>query len=186
MDSDLHVSVSNAKLNPKLAKYMDIAHGEFEYGWNIDVPKPEINPQRIALVPLTLKDGTEIPAGARIAWAGYHHANDPSVVDKPEEFDPLRSYRKRYTDQGVNLNRFIAGQPNSSSLSFGYGNQAACPGRYFAVGEIKMTLMRPLLEFEFKFPEGHSRPKTMYADENVFMGPHARLMMRKRNKSLGC
>ncbi|GAB0141471.1 hypothetical protein EsHS_00002064 [Epichloe bromicola] len=144
-----------------------------------------LNPQRIALVPLTLKDGTEIPAGARIAWAGYHHANDPSVTDKPEEFDPLRSYRKRYTDQGVNFNKFIAGQTNSSSLSFRYGNQA-CPGRYFAVGEIKMILMRLLLEFEFKFPEGLSRLKIMYPDENVFMDPHARLMMRKRNKALGC
>lgn len=133
-------------------------------------------------MPLTLKDGTEIPAGARIAWAGYHHANDPSVIDRPEEFDPLRSYRKRYADQGVNLNKFIAGQTNSSSLSFGYGNQA-CPGRYFAVGEIKMILTRLLLEFEFKFPEGRSRPKIMHADENVFMDPHARLMMRKRNKA---
>lgn len=41
MDSDLHVSVLNAKLNPDLAKYMDIAHSELEYGWDIDVPKPE-------------------------------------------------------------------------------------------------------------------------------------------------
>ncbi|KID89997.1 cytochrome P450, partial [Metarhizium majus ARSEF 297] len=142
-----------------------------------------LNPQRIALVPLTLKDGTKIPAGARIAWAGYHHANDPSVIDKPEEFDPLRSYRKRHINDSVDFNKFIAGQTNSNSLSFGYGNQA-CPGRYFAVGEIKMILMSLLLEFEFMFPEGRSRPKTMYADENVFMDPHAKLMMRKRNKSL--
>ncbi|ROW08498.1 hypothetical protein VMCG_03255 [Cytospora schulzeri] len=138
-----------------------------------------LNPQRIALVPIKLKDGTTIPVGTRIAWAGHHHANDPSTVSNPDEFDALRSYRKRHANNGANINKHTAGQTNSSSLSFGYGGQA-CPGRYFAVAEIKMLLMRLLLEFEFAFPEGKTRPKIMYADENVFMDPHAKLMMRKR------
>ena len=33
--------MSNGKLNPELAKYMEIAHSELRYGWNIDVPQPE-------------------------------------------------------------------------------------------------------------------------------------------------
>lgn len=40
MNSDLHVHVLNAKLNPELSKYVEIAHTELDYGWDIDVPKP--------------------------------------------------------------------------------------------------------------------------------------------------
>ncbi|KAK8103052.1 cytochrome P450 monooxygenase [Apiospora sp. TS-2023a] len=140
-----------------------------------------INPLfcRIALQPLTLKDGTQIPQGARIAWAGHELANDPAVVADPARFDPLRSYRKRHTDYAKNKNKFTAGQTNADSLSFGYGGQA-CPGRYFAVAEIKLVLMRLLLEFDFRLPPGKERPATRYADENVFMDPHAKLLMRTR------
>ena len=41
MNSDLHVHVLNAKLNPELSKYVEIAHTELDYGWDIDVPKPD-------------------------------------------------------------------------------------------------------------------------------------------------
>lgn len=140
-----------------------------------------MNPQRIALVPLKLKDGTEIPKGARVAFAGHHHANDPRVAPNPEVFDPMRSYRRRHSGDNANLTKFTAGMTNSDSLSFGYGGQA-CPGRYFAVGEIKMVMARLLSEFEFKLPDGKPRPSIMYADENVFMDPSAKLMMRRRTK----
>lgn len=114
-----------------------------------------------------------------VAWAGHHHANDPSIAPEPELFDPMRNYRKRHANNGENLNKFVAGQTDINSLSFGYGGQA-CPGRYFAVSEIKMILARLLVEFDFAYPEGKSRPQNMFADENVFMDPKAKLMMRKR------
>jgi cytochrome P450 len=130
-----------------------------------------------------LKDGTEIPKHTRIAWAAHHHVNDPARINNPETFDPMRSYRKRYAGgDPESLHKFQAGQTNSNSLSFGYGGQS-CPGRYFAVSEIKMLMARLMLEFEFKYPEGKSRPKIMYADENVFMDPYAKIMMRKRRKA---
>lgn len=72
----------------------------------------------------------------------------------------MRSYRKRYANNGELINRFTAGQTDKNSLSFGYGGQA-CPGRYFAVAEIKLVLMRLLLEFDFKLEEGKTRPKIM-------------------------
>lgn len=131
------------------------------------------------MVPLTLKDGTHIPKGARVAWAGHHHANDPNTVSDPDAFDPMRNYRKRHSNNGENLKKFNAGQTDVNSLAFGYGGQA-CPGRYFAVSEIKLLLSRLLIEFDLAYPEGKSRPKNMFADENVFMDPHAKLMMRKR------
>lgn len=142
-----------------------------------------MNPQRIALVPLKLKDGLEIPKGTRIAWPGHHHSNDPDRIQDPQVFDPMRNYRKRYANNGEFKNKFTAGQTDANSLSFGYGGQA-CPGRYFAVSEILLMLAKLLLEFEFKYPEGKTRPKIMYADENVFLDPHAKLMMRKRKTAV--
>lgn len=138
-----------------------------------------MNPQRIALVPLNLKHGLEIPKGTRIAWRGHHHSNDPDHVQDPAIFDPMRNYRKRRANKGEFKTKYTAGQIDSNYLSFGYGNQA-CPGRYFAVSEILLMLAKLVLEFEFKHPEGKTRPKTMYADESVFLDPHATVMMRRR------
>ncbi|KHN93731.1 Cytochrome P450 [Metarhizium album ARSEF 1941] len=138
-----------------------------------------LTPQRIALVPLTLKDGTHIPKGTRIAWAGPQHAFDPVTTPDPEMFNPMRSYHKRHANGGENVHKFMAGQSDPDNMSFGYGNQV-CPGRYFAVYEIKLVLMRLLQEFDFEFPQGKRRPRSVYADENVILDPHAKVMMRKR------
>lgn len=43
-----------------------------------------------------------------------------------------------------------------------------------------MLVARLITEFDFKYPEGKSMPETLTADENVFIDPSARLMMRKR------
>ncbi|KAI0889376.1 cytochrome P450, partial [Annulohypoxylon maeteangense] len=138
-----------------------------------------LTPQRLAMVPLTLKDGTHIPEGTRIAWPGPQHAFDPTITPDPDTFDPMRSYRKRHTGNGQNLHKFMAGQSDPDNMSFGYGGQV-CPGRYFAVGEIKLVLMRLLQEFDFASPRGNGHPRSIYADENVILDPYAKVMMKTR------
>ncbi|KAI1433455.1 cytochrome P450 [Xylaria sp. CBS 124048] len=136
-------------------------------------------PQRLAVEDITLKDGTHIPKDSRICWAGYNHVNDPSVTSDPDVFDPLRSYKKRYASP-ENTNKYLAGQTSPDHLAFGYG-KLACPGRAFSVGEIKLVLARLISQYDFQFPErSTSRPDNMYADENVFPDPNAKVMMRLR------
>lgn len=145
----------------------------------------EVTPQRIAMVPITLKDGTHIPVGTRVAWAGPQHSSDPRTTPDPAKFDPMRNYRKRHAGtDGENLNRFMAGQTDRDNMSFGYGNQI-CPGRYFAIFEIKMMLMRLLQAFDFAAPPGKGKnwSRTIYADENVILDPFAKVMMRKRQNT---
>jgi cytochrome P450 len=126
------------------------------------------------LVPITLKDGTHVPAGTRIACAKADVVyNDPKL----STFDPMRSYRKRH--ETGELNKHLAGTPEKEYLHFGYGRQA-CPGRYFAVGEVKMMMLKLLNEFEFKLPEGKKRPKSFHTDELAFLNPFSKLMVRKR------
>ena len=74
----------------------------------------------------------------------------------------------------------MAGQTHPNVLGFGYGNQA-CPGRQFAVAEIKLIMARMLYEFEFKFAdEKKGRPKTGYINEMAMTDWGARLLVRKR------
>lgn len=131
------------------------------------------------MVPLTLKDGTHIPKGAQVAWAGHDYSNDAAVAPNPSAFDPMRNYRRRHEGAGENRHKFTAGQTDINSLSFGYGSQA-CPGRYFAVVQAKMILARLLVEYDMALPEGEGRPVNSYVEENVVIDPGARLMMRKR------
>ncbi|KAI1325994.1 cytochrome P450 [Xylariaceae sp. FL0255] len=138
-------------------------------------------PQRVAIEPLTLKDGTTIPAGTWVAWAGHQHANDAAVISNPATFDPMRSYRKRHSAPGLE-SKYAAGQADMNSLAFGYGTQA-CPGCYFAVGEIKMILARLLIECEFKYPPGKSHPKAIHSYEIVHVDPGAKLMARRRKEN---
>ncbi|RWA03662.1 hypothetical protein EKO27_g11441 [Xylaria grammica] len=138
-----------------------------------------LSPQRVALQPYTMKDGTHIPKGCRIAFANGEHQMDPEITPDPLKFDPMRAYRKRQSsEQQYDRNQAVLTDLNNN-LTFGYGNQA-CPGRFLGVAEVKFLLARLLSEFDFKYPEGKSMPKTMYADENVFVNPSAKLMMRKR------
>ncbi|KAI0454658.1 cytochrome P450 [Xylaria acuta] len=141
-----------------------------------------LGPQRVAVEALTLKDGTYIPKGSRICWAGYNHINDPSVTPNPDIFDPMRSYKKRYASP-QDMNKYLAGQTSPDNLAFGYG-KLACPGRAFSVGEIKLILARLISQYEFRYPESiQSRPTNMYADENVFPNPNAKVMMRLRQEN---
>jgi cytochrome P450 len=137
-------------------------------------------PQRVALQSYTLKDGTHIPKGCRIGFANGAHQNHPNTTPNPETFDPMRSYNKRQTSE-EEYNRHQASLTDiNDNLGFGYGNQA-CPGRFLGVAEIKMLLARLISEFDFKYPEGKSLPRTLTADENLFLEPGAKLMMRRRS-----
>ncbi|KAI1263846.1 cytochrome P450 [Xylariaceae sp. FL1019] len=142
-------------------------------------PPIVLSPQRVALQAFTLKDGTHIPKGCRIAFANAEHQMDPEVTPDPHTFDPMRAYRRRHSaaDQ-YDRNQTVL-TDLSNNLTFGYGNQA-CRGRFLGVAEIKMLLARLIAELNFKYPEGKSMLVIMSADGNVFVDPTATLMMKRR------
>ncbi|KAI0860251.1 cytochrome P450 [Xylaria cubensis] len=138
-------------------------------------------PQRAVVESLTLKDGTHIPKGARICWAGADHMNDPSTTSNPKAFDPMRSYQKRHSSSDQ-INKHLAGQTSPDNLSFGYG-KLACPGRHFAINEMKLLLARFITQYDFKFPDGiTSRPQNVYTDEFAMVDPKVRIMMKLRQE----
>ena len=133
--------------------------------------------------PVTLSDGTHLPKGTHICFAADPIQMDPqNIPGNPQEFDGFRFARKREdTSDPNNANRFQLASVDRTSLHFGAGRYG-CPGRFFASAVIKIMFSHILLHYDFKYPEGKSRPKNMYADENIFPDPTATLLMRKREK----
>ncbi|KAI1337313.1 cytochrome P450 [Xylariaceae sp. FL0016] len=141
-----------------------------------------LSPQREALAPITLHDGTHIPQGCRVAFAASCYPDASHSTSDAERFDPMRSYRKRHA-AAHQRNRHLAGQISPDNLVFGYG-RFACPGRAFAVTEVKMILVDLLSSCEFKLPDGVQGLECRSADEIVYPIPEARIVMRRREKLL--
>ncbi|ETS79291.1 hypothetical protein PFICI_09144 [Pestalotiopsis fici W106-1] len=113
---------------------------------------------RIVEKPITLSDGTHLPAGTHIESAHASIVQDSNLYSNPETFDGHRfmnlragaipdplGYKNREQHQFVTATKEF--------MAFGYGRHA-CPGRFFAANEIKLILARILLEYEFEMPKG--------------------------------
>lgn len=108
---------------------------------------------RKLLKPVVLSTGQLIPKGAIIMVSSLGAMNDPDTIDAPDRFDPFRWYNIREAATGPNkvtvgaLNQVVTVSPNN--LTFGYGRHA-CPGRFFAINEIKMIVGRAILDYDIK------------------------------------
>lgn len=68
---------------------------------------------------------------------------------------------------------------NKENMSFGFGRHA-CPGRFFASNEIKLIVVRLLLEYDVKMPDGvHERYASWTAGVIAGPDPSKTIMLRK-------
>ncbi|KAG4429208.1 hypothetical protein IFR05_015311 [Cadophora sp. M221] len=109
-----------------------------------------IGTMRKVIQPLKLPDGMVLPVGTLIAVDTQNAVFDHSSLESPEKFDGFRFAKLREIEG--NGNSFQAVSTGPDHLVFGYGSQA-CPGRFFAIHEAKVTLARLLLNYEFKLKE---------------------------------
>ncbi|KAM5449476.1 putative ent-kaurene monooxygenase [Microsporum audouinii] len=146
-------------------------------------PPSQLAFNRVVLSTLKLSDGTVLPAGTHFNIASDAMMRDPANLPSggdPDIFDGFRYERLRNDPvHPENANRFQFAMTDSKNLHFGHGRYA-CPGRFFASNEIKMVIAELLLRYEFKYPEGQGRPRTLSADENLYPDPSARVLMRRR------
>ncbi|KAJ4224547.1 hypothetical protein NW760_010119 [Fusarium oxysporum] len=136
---------------------------------------------RIYHQPMTLSDGTNLPSGTRIAVPSHAMLQDSAHVPgpaPPSEFDGLR-YSKIRSDSNY-AQKYLFSMTDSSNMAFGYGKYA-CPGRFYASNEMKLTLAILLSNFEFKLPDGKGRPRNITIDSDMIPDPRARLCVRKRS-----
>ncbi|KAH9043925.1 cytochrome P450 [Lactarius pseudohatsudake] len=100
---------------------------------------------RRALRPFTFSNGITVPAGTYVAAPVGAIHTDEEVYTNPDEFDGFRFARLRESSEGPVASKHQAGVTSPAHLSFGHGRHA-CPGRFFAVTELKMILARILEE----------------------------------------
>lgn len=140
-------------------------------------PPSLLSMHRVMLESYTMRDGTTLQRDAHISVPVNAIQNDPEVTPKPEEFDGDRYYKLRQQEGEGHLHQFST--TSEKILNFGHGTYS-CPGRFFASLEIKIILVRLIMDFDFKFPEGQGRPENLRAHEFIFPNPNGELLIRAR------
>jgi hypothetical protein len=102
---------------------------------------------RTVLKPIHFQDGTSLPAGTHIGAAGYCIARDPDFFEEPLQFDPYRHVRHH----GDQKSHFIT--TSAQNLLFGHGRHA-CPGRFFAVAEMKVVMAEVVRRYDVRLIPG--------------------------------
>ena len=133
-----------------------------------------------------LSDGTILPEGARILVVGRAPDDAELYPDAPEKFDAARFARKRAQPGQENSWQFVTTTP--ANLFFGHGRHA-CPGRFFAINEIKIALCFLLLNYDWRFVPGEDGKDGARPAPHVFEGgstvhPEAKIQARRREPVL--
>lgn len=84
---------------------------------------------RLVKSPITLSDGTVLPAGTRI-MVSNDKVNDSDVFPEAEKFDVARFMTLRQLPGNENKHQFVT--TTAEQMGFGHG-QHACPGKIFVV-----------------------------------------------------
>ncbi|KAK0630464.1 ent-kaurene oxidase [Bombardia bombarda] len=110
--------------------------------------------------PVTLKDGTKLPAGVVVETPHIAITRDPKLFPNPNTFNPHRfaNLRAGLSPDPIgykNTEQYQFVTTTKENASFGYGRHA-CPGRFFAANEIKLIVARLLLDYDIRLPDGVS------------------------------
>jgi len=125
---------------------------------------------------ITFSDGTLIPAGTLVASASTATHRDARNYENPDVFDPFRFADMRMEDGAGIKHQYVSSSPEY--VAFGHGKHA-CPGRFFAVNELKVMMTYIVLNYDLKFEGGQRRPKNLSRWHNI-VPVHKNVLFRKR------
>lgn len=131
--------------------------------------------------PISLSDGTHLPAGTKLLAPQCGISQDERYFPGAQAFDALRFFRMRQRSDD-DANRFQFTSISDTNMNFGAGKHA-CPGRFFAGNEIKMILAFFLLRFDMKLRDGEARPKAMMLMMSKTPDPNAEILFRRRSSA---
>ncbi|KAH9070836.1 cytochrome P450 [Lactarius deliciosus] len=130
---------------------------------------------RVALRPFTFSNDITIPAGTFVAAPLSAIHTDEEFYTNPDEFDGFRFARLRESSEG---SKHQTGVTSLAHLSFGHGRHA-CPGRFFAVTELKIILARIVTTYDLKLEEGREVPRDLCIAASL-IPRDASVLFRKR------
>lgn len=125
--------------------------------------------------PVTLSDGTHLPAGVYVSIPTLHMREGPTFED-PDQWDGRRFLRLRAQPGQENKGQLVTVAPEF--LSFGLGKHA-CPGRFFAANELKIALAHLLVRYDWRFV-GDRLPRRSMMEGRYVPDPEARVECKAR------
>ncbi|KAK1573014.1 cytochrome P450 [Colletotrichum navitas] len=143
--------------------------------------------QRKVLKSMKLPNGQTIPKGLFVEVPISGVNLDPEFFPDPEVFDALRFYKlreaKEHAASGTQAAEVVMQAQfvsvGATHLTFGYGKHA-CPGRFFAVNEIKMIMANLLRNYDIRLPDNVSeRYKNLIFGASSIPDPNKTIMIRK-------
>ncbi|KAJ7162735.1 cytochrome P450 [Mycena crocata] len=139
-----------------------------------------VNINRIVVNPAgyTFSDGTHIPTGTFLAAATHATHHDELNYENPDVFDGFRFANMRGDDEQRGSIKYQMVAPDVKYLSFGLGRHA-CPGRFFAVNELKLMMAHILETYDVKL-EGTNRPPTEWFGTMAAANRSGKVLFRKR------
>ncbi|KAF8887261.1 cytochrome P450 [Gymnopilus junonius] len=120
----------------------------------------------------TFSDGTFVPAGTHLCVNSWGNHRDDEYYRSADIFDGFRFSREDPAEQP------LMATPTLDYNAFGHG-RPACPGRFFAVAELKMMLGYILTTYDFKLAYG-CQHKMQWLESKVIPDKNIRMMFRKK------
>jgi len=148
---------------------------------------PAIVMERKAMKDFTFSDGTFIPKGTHLAAISGAVGMDAEIYEDPSTFKPFRFAEARAAaDDPMESVKNQLATTSPQHLLFGHGKHA-CPGRFFAVSELKCLMAHVLMTYDIKwsnrdFMEGGYHPPNEYFGVYLRPNEEASIMFRRRVK----
>ncbi|KAK0230010.1 cytochrome P450 [Armillaria nabsnona] len=131
--------------------------------------------QRTTRKDFVFSDGMVVPAGVQIVVASLSTHTDEENYEDPLEFKPWRFSEKR-KQEGEGIRHHMA-TPSLDFVFFGHG-RPACPGRFFAVNELKALMSHVLLNFDVKLDKF---PTPVWFSDNQMPNQSSKVLFRKHS-----
>ncbi|KAF5365174.1 hypothetical protein D9758_005367 [Tetrapyrgos nigripes] len=122
-------------------------------------------------------DGTFVPAGSIIAYPGYSTHHDESLYKNATTMDPFR-FSKMREQNGESIRHQMV-TTREEWVLFGTG-KTACPGRFFAVNELKALLSHVLLTYDVKLEQEGELPQDEWYADACVPNKSAHVLFRRR------
>lgn len=129
------------------------------------------------------RSGLVIPRGNIVAVPGKNIARDERLYDDAGTFRPFRFAEKR-KEEGVEfIKRARQAAPTTTAefLPFGHGKHA-CPGRFFAVTEMKLILGYMVMNYDIEMLD--ERPADIYAGVAKLPPMASKIRVRRRENGM--
>lgn len=149
---------------------------------------------RKVVKPISLSDGTYLPAGTKLLVPQAGISRDGAFYQSPDTFDPMRFYNLRQKQQQHQQKMDNTGSGSGdedsarhhqftsivdTNINFG-GGKHACPGRFFACTEIKLLLAYFLRGYDMRLKPGEGRPKPFCLMMSKIPNPDGEVEFRRR------